>query len=107
MTTAFSPCPACSNPLRADGSCPACYYGNRPAAKGGNPSDWWKCANVDRGQRCGRPGVVSPSTLGGPMYCWQHVPGFQQFRDDKPKDRAEAAQIGQLAAKVGQTYGPK
>lgn len=47
------------------------------------------CAHEVRGQRCAKPGVVSPSTMQGgrdgkdmrEWFCWDHVPGLRQFKD--------------------------
>ena len=46
--------------------------------KGGSQRDpdWWRCCNVERGQRCSNPGSLSHGTMGGgPWYCADHF-GF-------------------------------
>lgn len=85
----FRPCPECGDSLSASNVCGSCGYG-KTATKGKTfDPDWWKCASVDRGQRCGKPGVMSHSTHGGgPWYCAPHFsPNFAERAKGRPAIR--------------------
>lgn len=76
-------CPECGDPLARSGVCGSCGYGrNKTQARIVDP-DWHRCANVDRGMRCAKPGSVSHGTHGGgPWYCPTHA-----FPHDAPAER--------------------
>ena len=70
-------CPKCG--AAVDGEvCGVCGEGRREKPKSApRDPDWWRCADVYRGQRCGKAGSISHNTHGGgPWYCRQHA-----FRD--------------------------
>jgi len=74
------PCPDCGDDIGVFSRKHRCGW---VAAQSGAKTDpdWRLCADVSRGDRCSKPGVVSPSTHGGQFFCWQHVPGFSVFKD--------------------------
>lgn len=95
-----SECPECREPWRVGAKlCRTCGY-RVPGAPEQAAPDRWRCADVERGMRCGKAGTLSPSTSGGgPWYCADHFPAFRAMRSAKV-DRAYGAQrIGEIAAK--------
>lgn len=70
-------CPECGSPLRSQ--LKSCACGWQPAIKkssttGNGASGIVNCSYVVNGERCQRPGTISPSVLGqGAWYCGEHI----------------------------------
>ena len=65
-------CPKCGTLVNGL-ECGHCGYGKTNAKGKSQDPDWWRCADVKFGARCGKPGALSHSTHGGgPWYCRDH-----------------------------------
>ena len=68
------PCPDCGDPLTSRGVCGSCGHGKTSVKGKPLDPDWWRCCNVEFGQRCLKAGSISHGTNGGgPWYCQQHA----------------------------------
>lgn len=71
-------CPECNKVLYERARSCSCGWGKKKESAG-KDVDWWRCTDVQFGQRCSKPGALSDSTFGtGPWYCAQHYPGFKR-----------------------------
>jgi hypothetical protein len=66
-------CPKCGVDAYDGTSCAACHFVAGGGKKRSSDAMHGICEFMDLGQRCAKPGSMSPARRGeGPWYCWDH-----------------------------------